>query len=248
MSSDSEAGLSKRAQLKELRNQCRAALKAAGSDKKKRAEIDEHFSALETQLKHPQNVEVKSEVVVPNWSINDKGVSRSQHRRDEKIRAEDQERAIINQRYAGNEHFSREELADISSHLKKESEELGRHLMIHQVPSDGSCLFQAIAASSSGLTADTLRSSVVDHITKHRFEFEPFIDSNFEQYLASLRTEAWGGELEIKAMSDLLSREIKVFRKDGIVSYSPDSVNDRNPIRISYHKYQFASPHYNAVL
>ncbi|WP_179947478.1 OTU domain-containing protein, partial [Wolbachia endosymbiont of Cylisticus convexus] len=55
------------------------------------------------------------------------------------------------------------------------------------------------------------RNRVVDHISSHENEFRGFVTGSFENYLENMRKpNTWGGEHEIRAMSEMLSARISV--------------------------------------
>lgn len=63
----------------------------------------------------------------------------------------------------------------------------------------------------ANLVRSIFRNRVVDHISSHRNDFKGFVEGNFENYLENMRKpNAWGGEPEIKAMSEMLSARISV--------------------------------------
>ncbi len=63
----------------------------------------------------------------------------------------------------------------------------------------------------ANLVRNAFRNRVVDHISSHRNEFRGFVEGNFENYLENIRKpNAWGGEPEIRAMSEMLRARISV--------------------------------------
>ena len=250
MSSDSEYGSkSKRSQIKELRDLCKRELKAAGNDKKLKAEIEKKFASLEQQIKGSTNSIGEETAVAPqvaslSWSIADTGPSKQQLKRDQKRLAEEKERSAIREAHAGDEEYGRTELESISKLIKEESDRGKTKLSIRQIPPDGSCLFSAIACQLS-TDAGSLRSATADFLVKNTEYYSNFIEENFEEYVTRLQTDAWGGELELAAIAEMKGCQIRVFRAQGIhiVGSSPTHV-----IRISHHRFQYSSSHYNAVL
>ncbi|RDD33818.1 Phosphocholine transferase AnkX [Wolbachia endosymbiont of Cylisticus convexus] len=58
---------------------------------------------------------------------------------------------------------------------------------------------------------NVFRNRVVDHISSHENEFRGFVTGSFENYLENMRKpNTWGGEHEIRAMSEMLSARISV--------------------------------------
>ncbi|WP_341814104.1 ankyrin repeat domain-containing protein [Wolbachia endosymbiont (group A) of Nomada flava] len=63
----------------------------------------------------------------------------------------------------------------------------------------------------ANLVRNVFRNRVVDHISSHRNEFRGFVEGDFERYLENMRNpNNWGGETEIRAMSEILSATISV--------------------------------------
>ncbi|WP_353272555.1 ankyrin repeat domain-containing protein [Wolbachia endosymbiont (group A) of Urophora cardui] len=63
----------------------------------------------------------------------------------------------------------------------------------------------------ANLVRNVFRNRVVDYIRDHENEFRDFVEGNFDNYLENMRKpNAWGGEPEIKAMSEMLRARISV--------------------------------------
>lgn len=67
----------------------------------------------------------------------------------------------------------------------------------------------------ANLVTNVFRGRVVDHISSHRNEFRDFVEGesgrSFNDYLKYMRNpNTWGGEPEIRAMSEMLSARISV--------------------------------------
>ncbi|WP_410542226.1 tetratricopeptide repeat protein [Wolbachia endosymbiont of Tetranychus urticae] len=78
----------------------------------------------------------------------------------------------------------------------------------------------------SGLIRDHFRNRVVNHIENNRTLFQDFIGNNeqFTSYLNSMRNpETWGGEHEIRAMSEMLGALITVHSRV-VVRYGDGNV------------------------
>mmetsp|Transcript_86187 Transcript_86187/g.230844 ORF Transcript_86187/g.230844 Transcript_86187/m.230844 type:complete len:245 (-) Transcript_86187:125-859(-) len=75
-------------------------------------------------------------------------------------------------------------------------------LRIHKVKDDGNCLFRALAHQLLGdeEAHAGVREEVVKQMKAHREEYEVFMETPWEEYLATIGEDgAWGGHLEIKA-------------------------------------------------
>ncbi|WP_264376385.1 MULTISPECIES: ankyrin repeat domain-containing protein [unclassified Wolbachia] len=63
----------------------------------------------------------------------------------------------------------------------------------------------------ANLVRSVFRNRVVDYIRDHENEFRDFVEGDFERYLENMRNpNTWGGEHEIKAMSEMLRARISV--------------------------------------
>lgn len=141
---------------------------------------------------------------------------------------------------------------------------------IHEVPADGHCLFRALAHflvdESKGripLTHQQLRQKAAAHMRRCSENFSPFfsVDSlpagldakpkNFAEYLDALESTAmWGGEMELRALSNEFTRPIEVFKADNAnLQMCRDKFPSAKPIRISFHRHYYTlGEHYNSVV
>lgn len=132
------------------------------------------------------------------------------------------------------------------------------------MPSDGRCLFRAIAYGAclrSGepvvsenlqqeLAADDLRNKVVDELVRRRSESEWFIEEDFDTYVKRMREPyIWGGEPELLMASHVLKMPITVHLLDktsgeliSVAEYGKE-YGSENPIRVLYHGFG----HYDAL-
>eukprot|EP00250_Pteridium_aquilinum_P019713 c24547_g1_i1 orf=1007-2269(-) len=131
------------------------------------------------------------------------------------------------------------------------------------MPSDGRCLFRAIAygaclrsgkpTSSETLQqelADDLRNKVVDELVSRRSESEWFIEEDFDTYVKRMREPyIWGGEPELLMSSHVLKMPITVHLRDknsgeliSMAEYGKE-YGSENPIRVLYHGFG----HYDAL-
>lgn len=131
------------------------------------------------------------------------------------------------------------------------------------IPSDGRCLFRAIAYGTcvrSGQPtpnenfqqelADDLRNKVVDELISRRSESEWFIEEDFDSYVKRMREPyVWGGEPELLMASHVLKMPITVHLLDkssgeliSVAEYGKE-YGSENPIRVLYHGFG----HYDAL-
>lgn len=150
------------------------------------------------------------------------------------------------------------EMAAIDAQLKP------KNLRIHSVPADGHCLYSAVAhqistrniQSTLPANVEGLRGATADYLLAHKDAYLPFIETIngdeelFNKYCEELRNEAvWGGQVELKAMAELLRTEIEVYAADmPVVTMGTSS--DLVPIlRVSFHRQYFGlGEHYNSVV
>lgn len=174
-----------------------------------------------------------------------------------------------------------EEQSNIVSDRMVENEKLEKKLeplgfAVNEIKPDGHCLYRAVedqlANLSGGLSPYTfleLRELVAGYMRKHTSDFLPFflsepgdsaddsIVERFENYCREVEsTAAWGGQLEIKALTHCLKKHIMIFsgsfpdvemgkeyKSDGGTGLSNSS------IMLSYHKHAFGlGEHYNSVV
>lgn len=128
-------------------------------------------------------------------------------------------------------------------------------LRVQEVQSDGHCLYRSV---SLGLgegenSFANVRSLVASHLRTHIADFMPFTESSneeeYEQYCSNVECSAeWGGDLEVRALSQALRRPVEVYRAyEGLLVFGEEEGG--SPLRLSYHKDFYAlGEHYNAVV
>lgn len=123
-------------------------------------------------------------------------------------------------------------------------------LRIHDVKSDGNCLFHAISHQMKKFNVyiqiSELRNLCAEYIQENKGDFLPFMECEFEEYLQKLRTTMWGGNLEIVALSKALKVCIHVHQSDSCSVFNEEY---KNVCLISYHLHLFTlGPHYNSLI
>jgi OTU domain-containing protein 6 len=149
-------------------------------------------------------------------------------------------------------------------------------LSVRDVPSDGHCLYRAIAdqlrllslpvspsiTEEYGVILDfkNLRKIAANHLRSHREQFAPFICSDtdsthFDEYCHKVESEAlaeWGGQIEIRALAEALGVEICVHSADSApLHMSPDGSSHwgERPVLLSFHRHLFnLGEHYNSLV
>ena len=85
--------------------------------------------------------------------------------------------------------------------------------VIEEVDEDGNCLFRAVARQIYGdqKKFQQVRGEMVNWNIKHRSYFSEFETNIDERLSKQLMNQSWGGELEIKAMSELYNVGVLVW-------------------------------------
>ncbi|GBL87969.1 OTU domain-containing protein 6B [Araneus ventricosus] len=186
-------------------------------------------------------------------------LSKAQKRRNKKSQKEKERvKAIAEQELenlTGNRFIESAEIA------KKLSE---RQLAIHEVPSDGNCLYTAIEHQLSTLnlekmTVKSLRELTSKYLLSHKEDYLPFLTDpdtgdtlSDEQYIKYcediINTTAWGGQIEIQVLSKICGKPIEVIQAEGPSIIAGDEASSPKLI-ISYHRHAYGlGEHYNSVV
>ena len=268
-----------RKEKKELQNKIQALKKTSSKgDKKKKKEVQEEIIRLEADLDARQNAELKSMSSVSSVSDVSEATERldisEPHNADVKV-TEDQMHHVSKAQKRRNkkENLEKERLAEIKA--QQELNKLGpRHLettkileilkhkklVLHDIPSNGDCLFAAICHQMEGREVLRLRHECVEKIKSQKMDYLPFLthpktgemltDSQFDEYCTNMsETKAWGGQIELRAISDILGRTIEVLQAEGTpVVIGDHMTNELPPIIITYHRHYLGlGEHYNST-
>lgn len=87
---------------------------------------------------------------------------------------------------------------------------------------------------SSDLSMCVYGGQVCDQLLKLRDDLSPFIDEDFDAYVANMRQpHVWGGEPELSVAADVLKRPVHVYdnRLQPVTQYSPRETSDDDRIR-----------------
>ncbi|XP_043702221.1 OVARIAN TUMOR DOMAIN-containing deubiquitinating enzyme 5 [Telopea speciosissima] len=188
------------------------------------------------------------------------------------------------QQEAAREQRIQEEQSSIVSDRMIENEKLEIKLeplglKVNEIKPDGHCLYRAVedqlaffsGGSSPYSSYQELREMVASYMRMHASDFLPFflsdnkleVDSDgsvleqFEKYCQEVEsTAAWGGQLELGALTHCLRKHILIFSGsfpdvEMGKEYKSDGSGDlSNPsIMLSYHKHAFGlGEHYNSVI
>ncbi|CAH0700506.1 unnamed protein product [Spodoptera exigua] len=260
-----------RKEKKELQAQIQALKKAAKNDKTKRKELTAEILRLETEMdtRHQQeidtankNVKEETDTVLNNVEneLTNVKISKAQKRRDKKLQQEKERDELIKQQEQENRHGPRNiELQEINNKLKV------RGLKIFMIPSDGDCLYKAIShqlaiIKKKDVSVDELRVSAAKYIRQNKGDFLPFMtnpdtfemltDEEFEEYCEKLEnTKVWGGQLEVRALSNSLQCPITIIQATGPGSIDQGDEYEKPPLIITYHRHMYGlGEHYNSTV
>ncbi|KAJ7991935.1 hypothetical protein DPEC_G00289020 [Dallia pectoralis] len=251
------------------------------NDKKRRKQLAEDISKLETELneKHEEELQLlkascaggeQEEEVVNgvaslalegeeelNDAKQERGPSKAQKRRDKKAAAEKERESRIAEAEVENLSGLRHQEG-----LKLAQKLAARQLQIKEISSDGHCMYRAVedqlAQNGLSLNLIELRAQTAQYIRAHADDFLPFLTNSttgdlytadeFQKYCCDIEdTAAWGGQLELRALTQVLRLPIEVIQAD-----SPDIIIgeefDKRPITLIYMRHAYGlGEHYNSV-
>uniref|UniRef100_A0A023GI58 Putative otu ovarian tumor-like cysteine protease n=1 Tax=Amblyomma triste TaxID=251400 RepID=A0A023GI58_AMBTT len=185
-------------------------------------------------------------------------VSKAEKRREKKRQKEVQREKEISAQEVENQYLPRAvEERKLRGILAK------RGLAVYEVPSDGNCMYKAME-HQLGLfgvmkSMTELRQETADYMLSHAEEFLPFLTSRrsgdmmtseeYEEYCTEVsNTTAWGGQLELKALSHACKVPITVVQAYG-PSIEIGTEYDCNPMLLSYHRCLYEmGEHYNSLI
>ncbi|XP_037810893.1 deubiquitinase OTUD6B [Lucilia sericata] len=277
-----------RKERKELQAKIQALKKnAPKSDKKKRKEVLEEIAKLESDLEKKQEQEIlqaeneiKSEQATAtqeepangnhhnetnNLEDDDESqqpqqrVTKAQKRRDKKAREARQREEEI--KASADDALYAPKAVEARKLQMKLKE---RELALHNIPSDGDCLYNAIRHQLlqnglATLTIKELRSETANYIQANKDSLIPYMthpqsgdlltDEEFQKYCDDVRnTPAWGGQIELKALSSILKVPIEVLQADGSPTVQGAEFGG-SPLTITYHRHMYSlGEHYNSTI
>lgn len=237
-------------------------------DKKKKKEIDTEIERLEQEFEEKCQLELKklnqpdkqpSEASVGDQTDkkSDK-ITKSQKRRDKKEKMElERELAISLQEIENQKGPAAIELKKIKEKLLKKG------LKIKEVIADGNCMYYAVSDQiknqlSINKTFQELRELTCDYMLQNSEDFQPylandegdFLDSEkYREYCDNIKnTPVWGGQLELKALSDVLKVSIEIVQGEGSDILIGEDKKNENCLVITFHRHLLGSgEHYNST-
>ncbi|XP_063529287.1 deubiquitinase OTUD6B [Cydia strobilella] len=258
-----------RKEKKELQAQIQGLKKIAKNDKTKKKELTTEVAKLESELELRHKEELAALENAPEdddtASLEDEDevpkvkVSKAQKRRDKKEQQEKERAEQIILQEKENRHGPRNiEIQSIMNKLKE------RKLSIFSISSDGDCLYQAVAhqllaTRSKTVSVEDLRKQVATFMRQNKEDFLPFMsnpntfemltESEFNDYCDEIvNTKVWGGQLEIRALSNSLKCPINVIQASGPECIEQGAEFEGPPLIITYHRHMYKlGEHYNST-
>ncbi|KAK1331907.1 hypothetical protein QTO34_007583 [Cnephaeus nilssonii] len=242
------------------------------NDKKRRKQLTEDVAKLEAEMEQRHREELEQLKLTAKGSQGDfdavnisnlvlenhpPRISRAQKRRDKKAALEKEQKeriaeAEIENLY-GARHVESEKLAQILA---------ARQLEIKQIPSDGHCMYRAIEDQlkerECPLTVAALRSRTANYMQSHMEDFLPFLTNpntgdmytpeEFGKYCDDIiNTAAWGGQLELRALSHILQTPMEIIQADSPPIVVGEEYPNK-PLILVYMRHAYGlGEHYNSV-
>lgn len=262
-----------RQEKKDLQGQIQSLKRTAPKGKKKK-EVSDQIAQLEQELEERHKRELsaiqKSEVVNSEGdaSQNDEEfveapqdntrVSRAQRRRNKKTNEEKERDKRIQEQEEINKKGPRvTETNVIKEILQTEG------LQLHNIPADGNCLYCAVnhqlkITERESLSVPKLRELTAQYMRDNKEDFlpfmcndsdEPFSDEQFDDYCKDVATSKfWGGQMELKALSNVLKCPIKVIQASGPTTVQGEDFSGP-PLTVTYHRHLYRlGEHYNSTV
>ncbi|KAM9386029.1 deubiquitinase OTUD6B [Pholidichthys leucotaenia] len=187
-------------------------------------------------------------------------VTKAQKRRDKKAAQENEREIRIAEAEVQNLQGVRHQEG-----LKLAQKLAQQKLQIKEILSDGHCMYRAIEdqlarRSETGLTMSVkkLRSCTAEHMKSHPDDFLPFLTNpntgdmyttdEFEKYCSDVEhTAAWGGQLELRAITQVLHLPIEVIQADSpTIKIGEEYTSEPITLVYMHHAYGLGE-HYNSV-
>ncbi|XP_012251210.2 deubiquitinase OTUD6B [Athalia rosae] len=278
-----ELSLRHKKERKELQAQIQNLKKSVcKGDKKRKKEITEEIVQLESDLDQRQEQELLDWIKLVNLDDRQKNeipctseelagecshacdpiprVSKAQKRRNKKQDAENERNQRIIQQEAENVFGKRNIETQAIRRILKE-----RSLQLHEIPSDGHCLYNAVShqleeIGEMPLGFKDLRIKTSEHLKANMNDFVPFLSSadsdgifsteEYEKYCLNVaESTAWGGAVELQVLSRVLKCPIEVIQATGSPYVIGDEYRDKGKtVILTYHRHMYGlGAHYNSV-
>lgn len=187
-------------------------------------------------------------------------VSKAQKRRDKKAQTEREKEIAIKAQEELNKTGPRMvEFQTLKAILNS------RQLQLYPIASDGDCLYNAVrhqlmvTGHQPLYDTPTLRFKTAEYISSNKDSLIFYMtnpsngdilnDIEFERYCTAIRsTPAWGGQIEIKALSQVLQAPIEVLQASGPPTIQNEDNFSGPTLIITYHRFMYSlGEHYNST-
>lgn len=187
-----------------------------------------------------------------------KKMSKAQKRREKKEQEErERQQRLVEGEKESLSHIRNIEASRFASILQENK------LKILEVRPDGNCMFNSVLLQKSGSANEVglsdIRKQISQYMLKHQDDFLPFTsnpttgdmlnEDEYSKYCNDIQTtNAWGGHLELRAISQLYQQRIEVYQATSSTLVIGEEFKG-DPIRLSYHRHQYGlGEHYNALV
>ncbi|XP_054489437.2 deubiquitinase OTUD6B isoform X1 [Agelaius phoeniceus] len=231
------------------------------------AELEQKHKEELKQLKEASPEQNKTDSIADGVAnIELEGVEQQiQHHRISKAQKRREKKAALEKERE--ERIAEAEIQNLTGARHLESQKLAcllaaRHLEIKQIPSDGHCMYRAIEDQlkdhQNSWTVATLRNQTAKYMQSHCDDFLPFLTNpntgdmysreEFEKYCDDIaNTAAWGGQLELRALSHILQTPIEVVQMDSPPIVVGEEYSGKT-ITLVYMRHAYGlGEHYNSV-
>lgn len=182
-------------------------------------------------------------------------ISKAEKRRQKKAQANREREARIKEEMS-NARFSNRNVE--AEKLKKILKE--RNLKMHEIQPDGNCMYAAIAHQmGNDTTVAGLRSKAGQYLRDNVDDFAPFItdpktgdmltSEQYNEYCSQVEhTPAWGGQPELRALSQAMKKRIEVLQAEGTPIIFGEECDKDKSIHLAYYRHYYGlGEHYNSV-
>uniref|UniRef100_A0A3Q2PHH5 ubiquitinyl hydrolase 1 n=1 Tax=Fundulus heteroclitus TaxID=8078 RepID=A0A3Q2PHH5_FUNHE len=223
------------------------------NDKKRRKQLTEEIAKLESDLSQKHDEELKQ------LNATDETMVTTSHLADtDKKAAQEKERES---------RIAEAEVQNLQGMRHQEGLKLAQKLAQHQlqikeISSDGHCMYRAIedqlAQRVKVMSVKELRSRTAEHMRNNTDDFLPFLTNpdtgdlftadEFEKYCNDVeQTAAWGGQLELRALTRVLNLPIEVIQADSPTIRIGEEY-DGEILTLVYMRHAYGlGEHYNSV-
>lgn len=184
-------------------------------------------------------------------------ISKAQKRRNKKENEERERSKRIQEQEEQNKSGPRvKEINTIKELLQAQG------LQLFNIPADGNCLYCAVnhqlqVTGRENYTIEKLREITANFMRENKDDFLPFMyndsdeplnDEQFEQYCKNIATtKFWGGQIELKALSNALKCPIKIIQASGPPTIQGEDYKGP-PLVLAYHRHLYRlGEHYNST-